>query len=102
MGPAKQLTSVTRKSALFVPEETIDETVSGFTVSRLVTVTVTGADVFGKPPILPKSMEVGVIDIPITFPSSENEADEPVTGPWMVTVVTGVPMTGMGEMPFPM
>jgi hypothetical protein len=71
-------------------------------VLRLVTVTVVVADVAGKPPIVPKSTDVGVIDIPITFPSRENnELGYPGSAGTMLTEVTGVPVTrtGVTELP---
>jgi hypothetical protein len=72
-------------------------------VLRFVTVTVIGGtDLAGKPPIVPKSMVVGVIDIPITFPSRENnELGYPGSAGTMLTEVTGVPVTrtGVTELP---
>jgi hypothetical protein len=69
---------------------------------RFVTVTGTGADTNGAGRCAGKAMVVGVIDIPITFPSSTNELDVPVTGPATVTEVTGVPVTATGVTELPM
>jgi hypothetical protein len=70
---------------------------------RLVTVTVIGGtDLTGKPPIVPKSMVVGVIDIPTTFPSRlNNELGDPVSAGTTLTEVTAVPVTATGVTELP-
>ena len=68
---------------------------------RFHTVTGTGADTNGAGRCAGKAIVVGVIDIPITFPSRMKVFAVPLTGPATDTVVTGVPETGTGETEFP-